>query len=152
MGTCKHQEQVERWLDGECTDTNGVEKHLTACPSCRSYAEQAKRMREGVRAVSEQATIDDAQFPAFYEAIREGVNHPSRRPARWAILSITTAAIIVAISIVSIAFNFSGDPMQPVRAEVEQVSTEIDGATATFNYDDDGTATVWVNVPEGKEI
>ena len=90
--------------------------------------------------------------PRLNEAISEGVNHPPRRPGRWAILSISTAAIIVAVSIVSIVFNFSGDPMQPVRAEVEQVSTDIDGATATFKYDDDGTATVWVNVPEGKEI
>ena len=152
MGICEYQERVERWLDGECADNDGVEKHLAACPSCRTYAEQTQRMREGVRAVSERAAIADAQFPSFYEAIREGVNRPPRRYGRWAILSITTAAIIVAISIVSILFNFSGDPMQPVRAEVEQVSTEIDGATATFKYDDDGTATVWVNVPEGKEI
>lgn len=152
MGTCDYHEQVERWIDGECADAAGIEKHLTACPACRAYAEQAHRMREGVHAVTERATIADAQFPAFFDTIREGVNHPPRRPARWALLSMTAAAIIVAISVVSIAFNVSNDPIQPVRAEVEAVSTEIDGATTTTDYDDDGTTTVWLNVPEGKEI
>lgn len=152
MGTCEYQEHVERWLDGECADIESIENHLTACPACRMHTEQAQRMREGIHAVSEQMAIADAQFPAFYESIRDGIDRSPRRPGRWALLSMTTAAIIVAISVVSIMVNFSGEPMQPVRAEVENVSTDIDGATATFNYDDDGTTTVWVNVPEGKEI
>ena len=52
--------------------------------------------------------------------------------------------------VVAVLVGVSGAP-NPVEAQcvVESFTTEIGGATATSFVSGDGTATVWVNVPDG---
>lgn len=160
MERCDRQREVERWFDGEMgapsgpggVDSGSVEAHAAACPACGAYVEELRGTREAVQAVSERIEISDGQLPAFLESVRESIEAPERGPKRrrtglWALGSVAAAALIVALSVVYIVSPRS----QPVAAEtvVESYSTEIDGATATSFYDEEGTATVWVNVPDG---
>ena len=149
MGTCRFQRKAERWFDGESNNRHEVERHVAECPDCAAWLEMLRETRAGVESVLGQVEISDAQLPAFLEGIREQIQGPRRRARTglWALASVTAAALVVAISMMTI---FSDGPA-PVQAQtiVEQCSTELDGATTTSYYSEDGTATVWVNVPEG---
>ena len=69
------------------------------------------------------------------------------RRGLWAVASLATAALVAAVSI-TILVSDGGAPVE-ARTEVESYGTEIEGATATTFYSEDGTATVWLNVPDG---
>lgn len=148
MNDCRYQEAVSEWLDGESRDGASVEQHVAGCPACSAHRAFVEGTRAAIASASERVEIGDAQMPAYLEALREKTQGiPRDRRGLWAFASVATAALLVSISILAV---FSGTP-EAVEAEtvVESVSTDIEGATARSFYGEDGTAIVWVNVPDG---
>ena len=62
-----------------------------------------------------------------------------------AIASAVAASLIAAIAI----FVMASPAPENISAEVEQVGTTIEGAEVGYYNTDNGTMTVWVDVPEG---
>lgn len=147
MSICRYQEKVERWFDGELNDSAGFEGHLAGCPDCTQRIEELKLLRETVAPTKLRPEIGDAQFPSFVQRIREETQAARRLPVgRWAISSALAAAVIVALSLISIVAP-GPDALQAVT--IEESSTEIDGATTESVYIDEDTIMVWINLPDG---
>lgn len=147
MASCRYEQTVARWFDGETVDETAVRSHLDACARCRAYLARLKGLRARVAQTKTGARIEDTQLPAFLRELEQRIDvAPARRVGVWAMASVGAAAIVVAVSVLSI---FSSGP-KPIEATViEHASTDIDGATTETYITDDGTATVWVNLPEG---
>ncbi len=109
-------------------------------PECVAHRARLEAMREGVRAVVRHETIDDAQFSAFMDGIREGLREPAPRWGRaWAAMSLTAAGIVAALALWSI---FSGGA-EPVSAtEVEYVGTDVEDATVDWYNSSNGVTTI----------
>ena len=149
MNGCKFLTRVERWFDGELVEAEAVERHLSDCLACRQHLAFLEKTRAGVGAVTEPAEISDAQMPAFLEGIREEV---ARRPKRrhTGLLALASVACAALISTASVLYLVSGQPtVAQADTVVESHDTEIEGATTEVHYSDDGTATVWINLPDG---
>ena len=148
---CSKQRDVERWFDGELTDAS-IESHIDSCTGCREHVAFLTVCRASMEALGDAPKISDGQMPAFLDGIREEVQGAPSRSFRglWAMASMATAAVIVAVSMMTIT---STGP-EPVAADsiVETVSTEIDGASVELFKTDDDTQTVWLNVPEDGEL
>ncbi len=144
MYGCRWTKNVERWFDGELRDGSAVERHVAQCPQCRGHLASLDVMRKASVAGVRADSIADAQFPAFLAGIREGVEAPRRGHRRiWAALSLTAAALLVALSF----FVIFHEGHAPVDATVvESYSTGLDSATITSYSSDDGVTTVWVTV------
>lgn len=148
MIKCGWTRQVERLFDGESTGLERVKAHVASCPACAGTLRRLTVLREGVSVVAAREEIGAAQFPAFMAGIREQIEAPApRRTGMWAVLSLTAAALIAALSIFAVA---SGGPA-PVVAEhtvVESATTEIEGAIVEKqNSSDHGPATIWIHPP-----
>ena len=101
-------------------------------------------MRAGVSAVARREGISDAQFPAFMRGIQDGIDAPRPRPAGlWAALSLSTAALIVAVAVFAVFFGGTS-PAQATK--VESMSTELPGATVDTYRSEDGVTTVWITM------
>lgn len=150
MNTCKYEQQVARWFDGEIGSGESIEDHIDQCPTCQEYVSFLKTTREQTTALAGKPTIADAQMPTFLDGLRDQVDAvPVRRfNGIWAMASLACAAIISAVSIWYVVVP----QQQPVEAHtlVESHSTAIEGATTEVEYSDDGTTTVWINVPDGE--
>ena len=130
--------EVERWFDGESSEPKQAEEILTDAGS-KLYAKDLETIREGVKEVTAQERIEDGQLPAFMEGIRERIDRPARgHRSLWAFASVAAAALIVALSVYMVF-----TPPSP-NTVVEACSTEVEGATASSYYSDNGTAVVWV--------
>ncbi|MCP4642251.1 MAG: hypothetical protein GY851_17535 [bacterium] len=141
------QRQVERWFDGESPEPDDAAlRAALARPEAQSHLDDLRRMRDAMDAVSEPRTIEDAQFPTFMADIREGIERPRHQHRGvWALASVTAAALIVAVSAYLVfSGHGTGDPDTVVRA----AESEIENAEVRTYSGDDGTATVWVSVPE----
>ena len=148
---CSFQPEVERWFDGEHKDSESLNSHIESCESCKAHVAFLRECRDAVAAMPAAPVIADAQMPAFLEGIADAVHTPRRRSAGfWAMASALTAALIVAVSFITIV---STGP-EPVGAKsiIETVSTEIDGATVEILDEDSGTPTAWINLPPGEEL
>ena len=150
MKSCRFEKNVEQWFDGESDDAGAVEHHLTQCTACAEYVQILRYTREGALAMAgSRPRISDTQWPSFVSGIREEIETQQNRYNRgwWAMLSLVSASLVVATSV----FYMITGPQKPAVAEttIESYSTEIDGATTQSFYTDNGTATVWVNLPEG---
>lgn len=145
MQTCRWMKEVERGFDGETPQTAEMEAHVRACPACARYVAELESVRQGVSAhITNTPVISDAQFPHFMEGIRAGIETPVRRPMRfWAAISLTAAALLVALATFSI---FYGGPEKVRATEIESVSTDLEGATVDWYDTKEGVTTVWVNV------
>lgn len=146
MTDCTFQRDVERWFDGEGSNEAEIERHIDGCPRCANHIERLAEARAAIAQTS-VPVIADEQLPAFLRELEGRVHAPRRsRVGLWAMASAGAAAIVVALSIMSI---FSTGPT-PIAAQstVDEFSTEIDGATTETFYTDDGTATVWINYDE----
>jgi hypothetical protein len=111
----------------------------------RDYLADLAFLREGVQAVPPAPEIADAQFSAFMQGIREGVEAaPEPRRGFWAALSLVTAAMVAAISIFVI-FETNNIVQPPTVSAVESASTDISGATVTSGTSKDGSAVVWLD-------
>ena len=149
METCSQQMNVERYFDGASPDAAAVQTHLGACPECRAHLASLERMRVGFAVRKAVPEIADPQMSAFFHQLRDRVETApaAARPFRfWAMLSAAAAALVVTVSLLSI---FSTGPKRIEATVIEQRSTQIEGATTSVSVANDGTTTVWVNVPEG---
>lgn len=146
--TCTYGERVERWFDGELGDGEGIRAHLAKCPACTQHLATLERMRAGFAARRAVPDINDMQMNAYLNELRDRVEAaPAARPLRfWTVLSAAAAAVVVVISFFSIV---SPAPKAIEATVIERRSTDVEGATTSVSVSDDGTTTVWVNVPEG---
>ena len=148
---CKHQHEVERWFDGETTNSSAIEAHAEQCGSCQAHLAFLREARVAIEALPQSPEIADAQLQAFLEGIAEGIHQPRHRfTGIWAMASGVAAALIAAVAMMSILTP----PEAPVGAEslIETVSTDIDGATVELLGEGDETPTVWLNAPDDGEI
>lgn len=145
MSTCNWIKRVEAYIDGETTDSPSVEAHLRACAPCASHRDDLLMIRSAVSGMGEAPVLSDNQFPAFMDGIQQELSRSHRRPGGfWAVLSLSMAALVIAIATFSI---FTGPG--PVKAnEVESVSTQLDGATVHWDNSDDGVTTIWISSAE----
>ncbi len=145
----RREQQIARVFDGEAADSK------TAGPPGELH-DSLTLIREGARAARRRAEIADAQFPAFLNGIHARIaEEPSRatafgrsfsRDRLWAVVSLTSAALIVALSAILV---FSGEtPDVRATTVVEEVSTDIDGASVHWDTSDDGATVVWVEFAE----
>ena len=138
--------RVERWFDGELRELSDDDAAVFARPECQAYLESLHRMHEGIEAMAESQRIEDGQLGAFMAGIRDGVERRAPAMRRMlALASVTTAALIMAVSMYAVLRNAGGDKAHTV---VEAATTEIEGAQVETYYSDDGTATAWVTRPD----
>ena len=146
MASCGLTRQVESYFDEGLAFPEELTRHLNDCADCAAYLDGLKAMREGVKALDSHETIDDGQFQAFMAGIRPCIEepvHPHRR--RWAVGSLVAASMVVAVSLFGL---FAGGPATvEAKTVVEYCSTDLEGATATWDYSKAGTATIRVSVP-----
>ena len=143
----KRKEQIEiaRVFDGEA-DTPVTGK---ASPGESCYLAALEQMREGAQATMKREHINDLQFSAFMQGIRDKLEQPEplRKPSRfWAWASLTAAAFVLAFATFLMV---SGSATNVTATVVEEATTEIQGANVSWYSDDDGDATVWVDVADG---
>jgi hypothetical protein len=137
---------VERWFDGDASCKDEAKALIAGDPQCAAHLEALKLMRQGARELAHQESIQPAQFPAFMDGIRERLAPPRRRyRGALTVASAVAASLIAAIAIFVMATPAPDD----VSAEVEQVDTFIEGAEVGYYNTDNGTMTVWVDIPEG---
>lgn len=145
MDACRWMKKIEAYADGETGAAAAVEAHLHGCPACAGHLAQLRRIREGVGASTRREVIEDAQFPAFMRGIREGIESPAPayRGGWFAVLSLSMAALIVALATVAV---LSGGPAPVKATEVESAYTDLEGATLNTYNSGDGVTTIWVTV------
>ena len=138
-------QKIEAWHDGESADTEAVQAHLAECPACQKHLDWLRQQRAALRGADDLRPIEDAQFNAFYDTIRDRLDPPrSHRRGFLAAASFTLAALIIAVSAFSIFYGPA-----PVKAtEVESASTELEGATIDWYSNEDGVTTVQLTLPE----
>ncbi len=146
MSTCQYLERVERRFDGEMTGSREFEEHLAGCPECTHRLEDLKALRTAIEFTKARVEISDAQFPSFMQGIEDEIEPPRRRQVGlWAVASAFAAALVVALSLISI-LSPGPEPLQAVT--IEEASTEIEGATTSV-YVNEETTMVWINLPDG---
>ena len=149
MAKCKWILEIERYFDGQSSQTEEVTQHLNVCPSCAAFHKQLETMRQGVQISVQHETIRDAQFNAFMDGIREGVaarasvTVPPRR-RWWAWMSLTAAALIVSVATFVVLTN-GQKPVDATATVVESCTTDLEGGSVT-SYKSEGVTTVWVTV------
>ena len=148
---CTQHNDVERWFDGESTNSVAIEAHVEQCTSCQTHIAFLREARAAIEALPHSPEIAEAQIPAFLEGIADGIQQPRHRfTGIWAMASGVAAALIAAVAMMSMITPQDA----PVGAEslIETVSTDIDGATVELLGEGDETPTVWLNAPDDGEI
>ena len=145
MKSCTWFKRVEVFLDGESGDARAIEAHLADCTLCVAHRDSLLQWRAALH--REAPVLTDAQFPAFMEGISAGIQqHQPRTRGFWALTSLVTAALVIALATFSI---FGGSTPEPVRAnEVESATSEIDGATVQIGNSGGGVTTIWISITE----
>lgn len=145
MRNCKHEQHVMRWFDGEATPGFDAEAHVATCATCEAQYAAMDMLRTGIAACVTRAEIADPQFPAFMDPIREQVRGADRgqrvRPF-WTWLSVTAAAMVIALA--SSLLLFSG-PGEVAATSIEAVDTDLVGATTSVDYTG-AQDTIWINI------
>ena len=146
MRNCRWTKDIERWFDGESRHADRVQRHVTDCADCAAYLEGLQALRYGATDATRREEIQDPQFPAFFDGIREAIGTPRRGHGRlWALASGTAAALIAAMSLV-VMF---GSGHAPVDATViESCSTDLEGASISTSDSKNGVPTVWITVTQ----
>ncbi len=141
----KWERDIARRFDGE----TGGDGNAPADARSAAYEAGLRLLREGAQQAANRAEIADAQFPAFMEGIREETERPARgHRGFWAVVSLSTAALLVALSaflLFTTGEHATPTVVEAVTNEVETVSTEINGATVDSYTDGDGTTVLWVS-------
>lgn len=133
-------------LDGESRHADAG--HAGDDPELRAYADAIRAQRAAIAPLRQTPRIEDAQFRAFFDGVREGIDDPARGRARqghgrgWlAALSLVAAALVVAVS----AFVILDGGPQAVQANVvEYVATDLEGARFDVYDSDEGVTTIWM--------
>ena len=144
---CHFQPSIDRWFDGESANEEAVKRHIETCAPCAAYADFLQRTRARVQVLAGRPEIAPAQLSSFMAGIRREAEQPPRRrfAGFWAVASVACAAVIASGSLF---YLVTGGPSAVVATEVESHGTEIVGATTHLLVSDDGTRTVWVDIPE----
>jgi hypothetical protein len=150
MSTCKYEQKVERWFDGELPDANGaVAQHVSECPVCTRYLTFLKRTRSAVETTTTPGAIGDAQFPAFWASVEDGLQGtPARRRPRgvWAVASLAAASLISAVALTSIYGTLGGGaPAVSAETEFIQFNSDLPGVEAVI-VDSNGTPTLMLDM------
>lgn len=143
MATEREYEMVDRWLDGAEMLNPALEAALSRDADLRDYEAAMRSVRSAVRA-HPTPRIEDPQFRVFMDGIREGIA-PQRRwhgSRWWALTSLVAASFLISFSMF---YVFWGVPATVRANDVEEVSTELDGASTEVKASDSGTTTIWVN-------
>ena len=150
MVTCRNMRNVEQAFDRNAIDAT-LRSHLEQCPECAEHLEFLEMVRETTRSIEEAPEIGDAQLPSFMRGIQEGIDQPAprRSPLLFSWVSAAAAVVVVAAGLLSVTIV----PPATVEARsiVDLSSTDIDGAEMETYDEDDGSATIWVRLPEGEE-
>jgi anti-sigma factor RsiW len=154
MDSCRWIHRVEAYFDGEAADgQTAVEGHLASCGACAAYLAQLETLRGGVAAIQIRPEIGDAQFSAFFEGVRAGIEEPAPALVRWfrplmAGFSLAAAALVIALSLFVLVSRPDHAPAVSAATEVEKYGTELSGASIDVQ-EDDGNVTLWLkNAPE----
>ena len=148
MDNCRRIRELERCFDGEADQTDELMRHVDACSACAAHLEELRRFRNGVGAVRSRQEIRDPQFPAFMDGIRERIEPVRRRHGGiWALVSVTAAALIVAISAFLVITDGAQEKVE-ATVRVESCSTELEGASVTSYASESGVTTVWVTLAQ----
>jgi len=146
MSERQWQQRIAREFDGEAPEGCGGEPGNA---EEQAYLERLRQLREGVRNAASTEVIEDAQFRSFMDGIREGIETPRPGHRRlWAYVSLSAAALIVAASTYITYLAVTSDSGTGVGTVVEAYESDIPGATVDSSTSEDGTASVWVTVPE----
>ncbi len=146
MNKCRWLSRVEQWFDANMPQDHEAARHVATCAECRAEVALWRTLRSGAQHAAQRETIRDAQFPAFMEGVREGIEAPAtawRWSGAWAFASVAAAALITAGSLFAV---FSGDPAPVEGTVVESWSTDLEDAEVRQYSSENGTQTVWVNV------
>ena len=144
---CTHQTTLEHWFDGEHVDNAHIKAHVEHCAACQTHLAFLNATRDAIEASPPSPKIADAQLPAFLEGIAQGIElQPRRRfTGLWVMASSVAAALIAAISMMSMITPTA----PPVGAQTIMVegseSTDIDGATIEYDTENE-TPTIWLNL------
>jgi len=139
------QERIEQFRDGELPDSEAEElAAMLEEPAHRDYDASLAAMSTAAQGAMPRGVIADEQLPAFVAGIREGIDIPRRgHRGFWALASLSTAALIVSLSVFSVIMLNSQDA---VHSTVEAAASEIEGVEIDTSYmGEDGTAVVWVS-------
>ena len=147
MKTCGRMKDVETWFDTGAA-SNELQTHVNSCSICSEHLAFLKTTRAALRQMTDAATEHKLDVERFLTDYRDRKAEPVWGvPSRWGLVSAAAAACLVALSLLSI---FTPDERSvDARSYVESVRSDVEGVTATTYHSDDGTAIVWVNVPEG---
>jgi len=146
MRNCRWTKDIERWFDGEGPDGDRVQRHVDECAACAAHLAQLRTLREGGATAARREEIQDPQFPAFFDGIREAVEAPRRRRGGlWALASVSAAALVVAVSLFVM---LDGGPQPGAATVIESYSTDLEGATITTSDSENGVPTVWITVTQ----
>jgi hypothetical protein len=141
----RREKEIARRFDGE---TDGEHPNPLSA-DLAAYDAGLRLLRKGAQNARQRPEIADAQFPAFMQGIQESIEAPRRgHRGFWAVVSLSTAALLVAMSAFVIFMSTNEHKTSVVEAvttEVETVSTDINGATVDSYTSGDGTTVVWVS-------
>lgn len=149
MKHCNWIARVERYFDGEDKDAAAVKSHLKSCRECSGHYACLEVIRGSLKTGSERPVIADAQFSAFMDGIRKEIAVVPRSGHRgfWAFASLAAAALVVALA----TFSMFTGPRPVGAAEVESVSTDLEGATVGV-YSSEEVTTVYINYTGGDDL
>ena len=146
MSERQWQQRIERQFDGDAPEGDGG-KPETA--EQQAHLDRLHRLRDGVKSAASRQVIEDAQFPAFMDGIRERIEAPRVGHRRlWTFASVTAAALIVAASTFITYVVVTNDSGTGVGTVVDAYESDIPGAIVESSTSEDGTVSVWVTVPE----
>ena len=120
---------LDAFVDGELSsgDSEAVKIHLTTCPECRAYVEDALAIR------ADFPTIEDTDVPDdFAENILSAIAVPAKKRP-WKKLLLPLAACLAIIVAVKTALPTSETPTEPeARTVAEPAMTDFSLVTAYF--------------------
>lgn len=143
MKNCPTEETIGRWFDGEAADAD-VDRHVANCTRCGEYAETL-RMTRAALAERPAVRIENSQMPAYLNDLRGGIHRRRMWGRVWAGVSLAAAAVVAATALLTVVTQ---GPTAVQAHSVLEAHSDITGATTeTIEYDN-GTMTVWLNLPE----
>ena len=144
----KRERLLERLFDGESISRKDAERLSSEDFATDPLWKDLETLRTGAKEIARQEEISDSQFPAFVSGIYERVEPaPKTHRGRWALASLTAAALIVAVSAFLVV---RGETPNATATVIENATTEIEGASVHWTSSEDGDATVWVDVADGE--
>jgi anti-sigma factor RsiW len=148
MNSCNNMHRVETWFDSGAPMSEELSQHLESCNACSGHLAFLESTRNAFQTRAERIREHQLHADRFLQDFRDRNSAPERSlNPRWALASLVAASFIAALALMSIVTPAKA-PVE-ARSLVESTSTDVEGATTETYHADDGTAIVWVNVPEG---